>query len=1067
MDDYSFLSPIDFQKMCGDIIQIRENITFECFALGKDQGIDYRGFKDGKTIIVQVKSTKNYNTLKSELKNVELAKVKKLNPDRYILMVAMPLLPNQKKEILEIFKDYIVDNLDLIHGADIEGYLRRPEYSSVRKFFQQKAILNVVGPHEYKIVDDHPFVNCRWLYQDILELEKYYVETSCFERVKRRIEDNNNIIILTGDPGSGKTTNAKMLIAYLLDKKMVDEVIDLKSYNDFFKYYDGEKRQIFFFDDFWGSTFRFNYFDSNIERDLFAMLDLVSTNSNSYLIMTTREYVLKQGLNALHIQGGREVERRIYHSNSDFTKLEKTKILISHVLNSNLDYNVISILLYNVDKITEMMNYSPRTISYYISQHHDMQASNGYDFYDDLMEYLNNPFGYFENIFYKLSKSSRIITYIMAISNPPIYIDKLKECFILFVDGMKDIKLRDFNLYVQELENTFTKFDNELRAIDFVNHSIHDFINEQLERDYLDYKKEIIHSIIYFNQYTNLLLSDDIAVDKENYKILIKRLMDNFDEMDLISVDGDELDIFDYPDMPFVWYNKKIWHSINIAEKYNDRIFMDFLVKKTLELIDYYLSADHSYEDKNYTAIPDLLKRFEKFGYEFDYKKIALKFFMGRKYLFEFACVKYGPEAFQKEIKNLFNENRNTIIPLLPEYLKLELEVLSEEGIGFEYDQLLDDFPDICTYFDIPYSKDLAKIIDGNKIKYKCNTYFNSKDEVVKLSADERATTDYLMKIKDSFYEECLNKYEALVVFENEDFKEAVIDKIRQELKSDRYDSIFASDLSKMFLNLIISYIKETDDVDFSWKLYPKLVKFIVEKTDIMEKSLYAYAFYKEVNGSYMLSKKHLANNFSFSQKEINDLIKIGVFKEIYNLVDFTDENFETYLRVMYAVKDGNNSFDEYKQYFNGTVACLSGDYVMFEYFDTKNFNKIFLKKLLEYIMNDSYNIFKGRIMDIEFDCNTEYGYSYTLASDNYLILSDLYTNFDGESFEEKLIDYIKTTKWFANNNEDKIKIIEFYDNNKNNKDGKHVDDLCMKYYNWAKGFYKKIIQADGKIIEF
>ena len=112
MDDYSFLSPIDFQKMCGDIIQIRENITFECFALGKDQGIDYRGFKDGKTIIVQVKSTKNYNTLKSELKNVELAKVKKLNPDRYILMVAMPLLPNQKKEILEIFKDYIVDNLD-------------------------------------------------------------------------------------------------------------------------------------------------------------------------------------------------------------------------------------------------------------------------------------------------------------------------------------------------------------------------------------------------------------------------------------------------------------------------------------------------------------------------------------------------------------------------------------------------------------------------------------------------------------------------------------------------------------------------------------------------------------------------------------------------------------------------------------------------------------------------------------------------------------------------------------------------------------------------------------------
>ena len=1054
--------------MCGDIIQIRENITFECFAFGKDQGIDYRGFKNGKTIIVQVKSTKNYNTLKSELKNVELAKVKKLNPDRYILMVAMPLLPNQKKEILEIFKEYIVDNLDLIHGADIEGYLRRPEYSSVRKFFQQKAILNVVGPHEYKIVDDHPFVNCRWLYQDILELEKYYVETSCFERVKRRIEDNNNIIILTGDPGSGKTTNAKMLIAYLLDKKMADEVIVLKSYNDFFKYYDGEKRQIFFFDDFWGSTFRFNYFDSNIERDLFAMLDLVSTNSNSYLIMTTREYVLKQGLNALHIQGGREVERRIYHSNSDFTKLEKTKILISHVLNSNLDYNVISILLYNVDKITEMMNYSPRTISYYISQHHDMQASNGYDFYDDLMEYLNNPFGYFENIFYKLSKSSRIITYIMAISNPPIYIDKLKECFILFVDGMKDIKLRDFNLYVQELENTFTKFDNELRAIDFVNHSIHDFINEQLERDYLDYKKEIIHSIIYFNQYTNLLLSDDIDVDKENYKILIKRLMDNFDEMDLISVDGDELDIFDYPDMPFVWYNQKIWHSINIAEKYNDRIFMDFLVKKTLELIDYYLSADHSYEDKNYTAIPDLLKRFEKFGYEFDYKKIALKFFMGRKYLFEFACVKYGPEAFQKEIKNLFNENRNTIIPLLPEYLKLELEVLSEEGIGFEYDQLLDDFPDICTYFDIPYSKDLAKIIDGNKIKYVIHTHVSERDKVSELSPEERKTREYLKKVENSFYDEGLSKFEVLLEFEKADFKDEVMSKVCEELKNDRYDFIFDLVVSNEFLGLIFLYIRETGDVDLSWRLYPKLVEFIANKTGVSEIFLYDYAFYKDVDGSCMASKRHLSNNFSLTDKDINELIKIGVFKEIYKLVDFTDENFEKYLRVMYVVKADNNSFDDYKQYFNGVVAFLSSDYEMFEYFDTKNFNEIFLRRLFENITNDSYSVFKDKIFDIEFDCDNTSGYSYTLAyDDNYVMLSDLYVNFEGVLFEDELIDYIKKTKWFMSNNKTKIKISDFYNDNKDNKYGQHLNNLCMEYYNWAMEFYKKIIQANGKVIEF
>ena len=1016
-----FLKDDDFEEMCCDIIKIRENILLESFSAGKDRGIDFRGFKNGKMLIVQAKS----------------------------------------------IKDYIISKTDLISEDDINAYLREDKYRSVKEYYKKKVIFNLVGPYD-EMGSDNPFINCKWLYKDIVDLKKYYVKTRCFEMLKEHIE-HNNIIILTGDPGSGKTSNAKMLISYLLSKNEIDEVIVLKSYNDFYKYYDSDKKQIFFFDDFWGSTFKLNYFDSNMERDFLLMFKLVSGNFNSYLIMTTREYVLRQGLNALHIEDVKEINSRIYHSNSNFSELEKVKILISHVFNSNLDYNVISILVDKAEEITGMINYSPNTISYYIDQHHDMEIENEYEFFYWLVKYLKNPVRYFENIFYKLSKGARVIAYIMSISNPPVYLGKLKECFILFSRKMNDknIKIRNFNLYLEELGNIFTKYDIKDGSIDFINHSIHDFINNKFEENYLDFKDYFIHSIIYFNQFTNFLLSDEFSVDMFDAKILIKRLMDNFDNMELISIDGDELDIMDSPNEPFVWYNQKIWLSIDIAEKYHDKGFMEFLIEKTLGLIDYYyFKSWHSYEDTNFTSIPDLLKRFSDFGYDFDYKEIGVKFFGGYKYLFELDSVKYGPETFQSEIKKLFNQKKDMFISYLPSYLESELQILSQDGIGFSFELLTDEFENMCTYFGIPYSQDLAKIINDNKVQYNVNTHFNVEYETLKLSADEIEVKEYLKKVRNSLtYDEYLNKFDILLAFDTEGFKDTIISRVVHELKGDKSDSIFSDEVSLKYLKLIFNYIKDTEDVDLSWKLYSKLVKFIIDKTGIKEDILYGYAYYKYIDGHFMSSRKHLISKFKISDKDIDELIKLGVFKGIYNLVNFTDDGFENYLRVMYVVNKENKSFDDYKQYFNGDEVLLYGDYAMFEYFDTKNFNKIFLKQLFKNVINDGYDTFKGNIFDIEFYNGVDNGYSYiALSNENYVMMCDFYETIYEISIWNELIDYIKQVNLTDMN---KVKISEFYDDNKDNEYGKHLDYLCTKYYNLAKEIFEKLVKCNDKAVDF
>ena len=83
-------------------------------------------------------------------------------------------------------------------------------------------------------------------------------------------------------------------------------------------------------------------------------------------------------------------------------------------------------------------------------------------------------------------------------------------------------------------------------------------------------------------------------------------------------------------------------------------------------------------------------------------------------------------------------------------------------------------------------------------------------------------------------------------------------------------------------------------------------------------------------------------------------------------------------------------------------------------------------------------------------------------------MMSDLYENFYGISMVKELIDFIKQTKWFNKCDSDKIKISEFYKDNKENEDGKYLDSLCEKYYNLTKDTYDRLVKlGSGEMIEF
>ena len=92
MGKYNFdiLSPFEFEELVRDLLQKHLNLFLESFGEGRDNGIDLRyAYDKNKSLIIQCKRIKDFSQLKYNLQNIELKKVKKLNPKRYIIVIEL------------------------------------------------------------------------------------------------------------------------------------------------------------------------------------------------------------------------------------------------------------------------------------------------------------------------------------------------------------------------------------------------------------------------------------------------------------------------------------------------------------------------------------------------------------------------------------------------------------------------------------------------------------------------------------------------------------------------------------------------------------------------------------------------------------------------------------------------------------------------------------------------------------------------------------------------------------------------------------------------------------------
>lgn len=536
-----------------------EILSFKCLQLdiskslnfiegGSDKGRDF--VFNGRTsffgtvdkeynYIFQAKHKSNNNSfssLNSDLKT-ELEKVfitNKLNYNYYCLVTNLTLTGNQTDSLNNTFSSFISDNqissqikFGIYSYRNLEGCIDRNDFlkwifPSIISNTDFKFLLeDIIQRNERNIASG-------WL--SVFEKNKVnFVYTNVFERALDKLK-NNNILLLSGPSKSGKTFNAEMLLFnYFCKQSSTPYKID--RVDEFDRFYDPYKNQVFLFDDAFGryniDLSRADSFNRKLEY-IFEQID-----ENHKCIFTSREYIYKAFLDYLNYSEPvvKDFITKITVEVNDLTKGEKESIFYRYF--KHISHSIIPLQEKTLDKILIHKNFSPETIRAYFINNNEFDLAS-------FFRHIDSPDDYLEKDFINLSEEKKLVllSTLLSLNNTA---SSISYSYEKICDDLNKNLLISLNEILNQLDGSILKSDDDKYY--FYHPSMFEFFVRYISKDTSIYRRLLLINF-------NIRLLNVIRFKPEKGQNAIK-----IDESDLTKLIEGFRRIFSNPELSIVELN--------------------------------------------------------------------------------------------------------------------------------------------------------------------------------------------------------------------------------------------------------------------------------------------------------------------------------------------------------------------------------------------------------------------------------------------------------------------------------------------------------------------------------
>lgn len=486
--DFRCLNDKDFEILVCDLLSAESGVRFERFKQGQDSGIDGRYFSSSNNLTILqckhwVRST--VSKLTYALKSKERPKAVKLAPERYILATSLELSPANKKAIKDAMSPFIARESDIYGSEDINDLLGKHEeierkhyklWLSGTKVLQSIFHSAILGRSDFAL-------------DEILSKNSRYVTTKVHEIAEKKLE-KSNVVIITGEPGVGKTTLAEQLCIKYVKNEFQLVVIGDKI-EEAEAVFSNDKLQIFYFDDFLGRNY-LSALNRHEDTHIVSFIKRISKDKTKRFVLTSRTNVLNQGKRLTDTFYIAKLERNELEVRIDSLKpYEKAELLYNHVWFAELEINYVEAILTNkrYRDIIEHKNFNPRLISF-ITDPQRLTNIPAEKYWDYIQSKLNNPADIWEHTYEsQLDHFSRAIVLIVVLNGGKIYETKLREAYYRFIEhpiAANSSGINDFEQNIRTLTGSLLNRNiesNQNASLTLFNPSVADYVINRVKSD--------------------------------------------------------------------------------------------------------------------------------------------------------------------------------------------------------------------------------------------------------------------------------------------------------------------------------------------------------------------------------------------------------------------------------------------------------------------------------------------------------------------------------------------------------------------------------------------------------